>query len=126
MRADVLLNLVFAALAFVALALAGLGAWALLRAGPASANTGMLLAIAVALVGFLFALAAAWAVLYARLARPVTALTREIETRSEARETHPLEVPRDHALGGLVEAVHDLLVRFVAAGQEGASKVGIR
>lgn len=117
MRPDVLLNLVFAAVALVALALAGLAVGALLRAGAANAN--MLLVIGVLLAGFLFALAAAWAVLYARLARPVIALTREIETRSGVRETRPLEVSRDHALGGLIEAAHDLLVRFAAAGREG-------
>ena len=64
---------------------------------------------------FLFTLVGAWASLHLRLARPIEAITREIETLAHAKKVRQIEIPDGHLTGGLTDAVQHLITRFITA-----------
>lgn len=81
-------------------------------AGGSDADPRIALAGAVALAVFWSLLAGAWWLLMARLARPVAALTREIETFAHSSAEGVFAAPEVHGLGGLPAALAALTESF--------------
>ena len=115
MRPALFIAMLFAILALVATAImAGFG-WAVLNADSSDSITHAILLGAAGTVLFLFTLIGAWASLHMRLARPIEALTREIETLAHAKKVRQIEIADGHLTGGLTDAVQHLIARIVSA-----------
>lgn len=118
MRPGLLLALVFVALAGIAVLLATAAGWGVVSSGAFTDMQPVLLIGGGALFAFLFALTIAWVFVQLRLIRPLETITREVETLSHAKKVRPIEMPDGHATGALVDALHELIAKFIAARQE--------
>jgi DNA polymerase-3 subunit epsilon len=115
MRPAVFIAMLFFILALVATAIMTAFGWSVLNADSAGGITHAVLLGAAGAVLFLFTLVCAWASLHLRLARPIEAITREIETLSHAKKVRQIEIADGHLTGGLSEAVQHLIARFITA-----------
>ncbi len=115
MRPAVFIAMLFFILALVATAIMTAFGWSVLNADSAGDITHAVLLGAAGAVLFLFTLVGAWASLHLRLARPIEAITREIETLSHAKKVRQIEIADGHLTGGLWEAVQHLIARFITA-----------
>ena len=115
MRPAAFLAVLFAILGLVALCIATAFGWAVMNAGSAKDLQHAVLLGGAGAVLFLFMIAGAWATLHLRLARPIEAITREIETLSHAKRVRQIEVTDGHLTGGLSDAVQHLIARFIEA-----------
>ncbi|MDH3581106.1 MAG: exonuclease domain-containing protein [Hyphomicrobiales bacterium] len=118
MRPGLLLTLIFVALAVIAIVLAAAAGWAVVSSGAFAEPQPVLLVGSVALLAFLLALIIAWVVMQLRLIRPLETITREVETLAHAKKLRPMDIPDGHTTGGLVDALHGLIAKFIAARQE--------
>ena len=115
MRPAAFLAVLFAILGLVALCIATAFGWAVMNADSAKDLQHAVLLGGAGAVLFLFMIAGAWAMLHLRLARPIEAITREIETLSHAKRVRQIEVTDGHLTGGLSDAVQHLIARFIEA-----------
>jgi len=115
MRPAAFLAVLFAILGLVALCIATAFGWAVTTAESAKDLQHAVLLGGAGAVLFLFMIAGAWATLHLRLARPIEAITREIETLSHAKRVRQIEVTDGHLTGGLFDAVQHLIARYIAA-----------
>jgi len=118
MRPGQLLGIIFSALALLAGALTAGALWVLVSAqSPPEPRMVILLGCA-GLFLFILFLILSWAALQLRIARPIEALAREVETLSHARKVRPIALPDGHMTGGLADALQVLIGKFIAAREE--------
>jgi DNA polymerase-3 subunit epsilon len=115
MRPAVFIAVLFTILGLVALCIAAAFGWAVINADNAKDLQHAVLLGGAGAVLFLFMVVGAWATLHLRLARPIEAITREIETLSHAKKVRQIKIADGHLTGGLSEAVQQLIARFIAA-----------
>lgn len=118
MRPGQLLGVIFAGLAISAIALAGAALWAFASYQDVSEPRTLILLGCAGLLLFIVLLILSWAALQLRIARPIEALAREVETLIHARKVRPITLPDGHMTGGLADALQDLIVKFIAAREE--------
>lgn len=115
MRPAGFLAILFGVLALVAFSIAIAFGWAVIRADSVKDLQFAVLLGGAGAILFLFALLGAWATVHLRLVRPIETLTREIETLAHARTVRKIEMPDEHLMGGLCEAVQHLIERVIDA-----------
>jgi DNA polymerase-3 subunit epsilon len=98
-----------------------LGSIAQRGAGEDDVSVGVLMSLSFAAV--LLLVAAAWAVVYSWLVRPIQALTREAETLALTKQNRALMIPSRHALERLPRAVEQLAQKLAAARIETAAAI---
>ncbi|MDH3910093.1 MAG: exonuclease domain-containing protein [Rhodospirillales bacterium] len=93
------------------------GVWLAADSVPASEAVGpQLIAYAIFSALAVAALCAlAWVALQLRLVRPLTTLTREIQTLTHSRAGRAIELPESHFLGGLPDAANELARELTGA-----------
>ncbi len=115
MRPAGLLAALFAILALVASSIALAFGWAVINADNMKDLQLSVLLGAAGSILFLLAILGAWATLHLRLVRPIESLTRQIETLAHASKVSHINVPDGHLMGGLPDAVQELIARFNAS-----------
>ncbi len=118
MRPGLYLALLLAVLALFIILLGGAAVWAIIATGMAPEPRAVLLIGSAGILLLLALLVGVWVALELRLVRPVEAITREIETLSHARTVRPIEIADGHVTGGLVDALQELIAKFIAARQQ--------
>lgn len=109
MRLEYVIVLLLAVIAVAAALLAGEALLAGLGWRPADASTGAIMAVISGFFLFLFVCVLVAVTLILRLVRPLSALTREIETLAHAQEVRPLQLPEGHLLPALAAATGKLV-----------------
>ena len=118
MRPAGLLAALFAILALFASFIALAFGWAVINADNMKDLQLSVLLGAAGSILFLLAILGAWATLHIRLVRPIESLTRQIETLARAGKVSRINVPDGHLMGGLPDAVQELIARFIASRRE--------
>jgi len=114
MRPAVFVTILFSALAVIATALEVEFGWLLANSGAADTIQPLFLFGLGGIILMLFAIACAWAVISLKLVRPLNSLTREIETLNHVNQMRQIEIPPNHALGGLPVSLHSLVAKVIA------------
>ncbi len=119
MRPQALITAVAAAIGAIATVILGFEVWQFVAsvADPETKRRFLLLG-GVGLFAFLAVMAGAWWLLMQRIARPIEALTRELETFAHSSAEGIFRQPEVHGLGGLPETLTTLTTEFARSRRE--------